>query len=201
MALTFSAPNRFGPLNEGFSFQVNDGLTSLIGVNDSGKSALLQLAFVNLFDSPDFGAGKICLLLPERIYVLSSAETGGRNLEQFNNDLRQQIGNSIIPYENYSQGPQKSELPRLLLNHTNYPKQLTKLSSYLERLNLSDIVLRSSQLVHFEDVAIQFHGSGLRSLFTILCSLTDPEIKVVLIDEPELSLEPKLQKVLKEILQ
>jgi len=197
---TFATPNRFGPLNEGFSFQVNEGLTSLVGLNDSGKSALLQLAFINLFDNGEYGAGRICLLLPERMYVLSSTETGGRSLEQFNTELRTAIGNTLIPYEDYSFGPSRRELPRLLLNHTDYQKQLQILTDYLGKLGMSNLVLRGSQLAHFENIAVQFHGTGLRSLFSILCALTDPEIRVVLIDEPELSLEPKLQKLLSNLL-
>jgi len=43
------------------------------------------------------------------------------------------------------------------------------------------------------------HGSGLRSIFTILAALTDAHIKLLLIDEPEQSLEAGVQKRLRDL--
>jgi predicted ATP-dependent endonuclease of OLD family len=43
-------------------------------------------------------------------------------------------------------------------------------------------------------------GSGIRGALPILAALTNPNVSVILIDEPELSLEPRLQKVLRDIL-
>jgi hypothetical protein len=60
--------------------------------------------------------------------------------------------------------------------------------------------LRANQSVHFGDVAGFFQGSGLRNAFPILAALTDPELRVILIDEPEISLDPTLQKALKNLL-
>jgi predicted ATP-dependent endonuclease of OLD family len=37
-------------------------------------------------------------------------------------------------------------------------------------------------------------------VFPILAALTDPELRVILIDEPEISLDPTLQKALKNLL-
>jgi predicted ATPase len=49
-------------------------------------------------------------------------------------------------------------------------------------------------------VLVHLQGSGLRGLLPILAALTHPNIQVVLIDEPEISLEPRLQKVLRDVL-
>src|SRR5206468_3689337 len=38
------------------------------------------------------------------------------------------------------------------------------------------------------------------SMFSIIAALTNDEVGVILIDEPELSLEPRVQKVLREVL-
>src|SRR2546430_17499266 len=45
-----------------------------------------------------------------------------------------------------------------------------------------------------------FQGSGLRSSFGILAALTDDNIKLLLIDEPELGLEARYQKLLRDLL-
>lgn len=60
---------RYGGLQDGFSFEVETGYSVLAGPNNSGKSSLLQLVFSSLFNHPDFGADRIVLLLPERTYA------------------------------------------------------------------------------------------------------------------------------------
>lgn len=93
-----------------------------------------------------------------------------------------------------------SILPRLLLSHTDLLRQMDLLKRLLARIGLPELVLKTSQLVHFEDVSIVFQGSGLRSILSILAALTDERISVILIDEPELSLQPRLQKSLRDVL-
>jgi AAA domain, putative AbiEii toxin, Type IV TA system len=62
------------------------------------------------------------------------------------------------------------------------------------------LALRANQAVHFDEVQGFFQGSGLRNVFPILAALTDPELRAILIDEPEISLDPTLQKALKNLL-
>jgi predicted ATP-dependent endonuclease of OLD family len=97
-------------------------------------------------------------------------------------------------------GPNPGELARLLLNHTDYLAQVERLNSFLTRLGFSKLVLKTAQLAHFDDVAVPLQGTGLRSLFTILCALTDPGLSAIIIDEPELSIEPTLQRELRDLL-
>ncbi len=54
--------------------------------------------------------------------------------------------------------------------------------------------------MHFDDVAGHYQGSGLRALLPILCALTDPDLRLILIDEPEEALEPRLQKAVRDLL-
>jgi hypothetical protein len=198
--MTISTPGRYGALQEGFSIELPDsGYVVLTGSNNSGKSAILQLAFNQLFTEEPFGSGRIALLLPERTYVQTSTETGGRTLEAYNQELRDQLAGAILGYDG-PKGPSANELPRLLLNHSDLLPQFERLNRYLVRLGLPNISLKGSQQVHFENIAVQFQGSGLRSLLAILTVLSDHGLRVILIDEPELSLEPRLQKDLRDLL-
>ena len=60
--------------------------------------------------------------------------------------------------------------------------------------------IQGPQEVTFQDISVMFQGSGLRSIFGILAALTDDKIKLLLIDEPELGLEARNQKLLRDLL-
>jgi hypothetical protein len=140
------------------------------------------------------------MILPDRTQLLPSTETGGRLLENFNGELLGVVsGESTMSYETYA-GPQRGELARLLLNHSDFELQLQKLQTLLARLGFSRVSLQAAQRAHFDDVAAVFQGSGLRALFPIVCALTDPALRLILIDEPEEALEPRLQKALRDLL-
>jgi hypothetical protein len=187
----------FGPLQQTFQFGLEDGSSALLGANNSGKSAILQLIFRSLLGQGQFGPDRICLILADPPHLAPTTETGGRTLATYNQELGSQISaNNLLGYSTYSQ-PMREELARLLLNHTNFHHQLNKLETLLDRLSMPALTLRANQAVHFGDVAGYFQGSGLRNAFPILAALTDPEMRVIMIDEPEISLEPTLQKALK----
>lgn len=190
----------FGPLKPGFTFDLEEGYQVLVGENNSGKSAIIQLIFKKLArEISEFDLNKVCLVLPERNFVDISTETGTRTLENHNVELSNAMSRTILNYSTY-QSPPKSELPKLLLTHDNFMDQVTKLSLYLEKLNLPRPVIGQAQHMRFEDIEIVFQGSGLRALLPILAGLTDPRLEVLLIDEPELSLEPRIQKNLRDLL-
>ena len=44
MNISVTTPS-YGPLQTGFAFEIRDGYSVLIGPNDLGKSAILQLIF------------------------------------------------------------------------------------------------------------------------------------------------------------
>lgn len=198
--MVISTQTSFGPLLAGFSIDFLDGYNVLVGINDVGKSAILQLVFKRLMEDSSFGSSSVCLIPPERIFIDLTTEAGGRTLDQHNQEFYNSIsGTTMLPYAGIV-NPSKSELPKLLLGHSDFINQIDFLKIYLNRLEIPNVVLRRSQEITFEDIQIIFHGSGLRSIFAILCALTDPKIKVLLIDEPELSLEPRLQKSLRDLL-
>lgn len=198
--MNISTSSRYGPLQERFTFELGEGYVVLVGENNSGKSAILQLIFKTLMRLPDFGAERLCLLLADRAYVQNSNETGGQNLSNFNQNLLGQLDGTPLQHASPVPNVDWSTLPRLLLSHTDLYGQVGALNELLIRMGLPKFVLKTSQYVHFEDVSIAYQGSGLRSLLSILAALTDGRISAVLVDEPELSLQPRLQKILRDVL-
>jgi predicted ATP-dependent endonuclease of OLD family len=67
-------------------------------------------------------------------------------------------------------------------------------------MGFEPVTLRDAQTAMVSEVEIASHGSGIRCVLPILAALTSPDIKYLLIDEPELSLEARAQRVLKELL-
>jgi ABC-type molybdenum transport system ATPase subunit/photorepair protein PhrA len=189
--------SQYGPLNPGFVVEVGDGYQVLIGPNNSGKSAILQLAFLNTMQTG--GPDKVALVLPERGYVDPTAEAQGNTLTAFNSNLSNQVSGQILIHDQPGRIPVGS-MAKLLLAHTNYRAQLTRLDDLLARLGFPKLILRASQTLFFEEVQAYFQGAGLRSLLPILAALTDDQIQYLFIDEPELSLEPRVQKALRDLL-
>jgi hypothetical protein len=189
----------YGPLQQGLVFELQDGYSVLTGRNNSGKSALLQLLMVRAYHDASVGPDGVVYIPPHRGYVASSTETGGRSFRNYNDDLMGQITGQPLQYAGVST-PSVADLPKLLLNHDNFRRQTSDLDRFLVGLGFSELVLRDAQQAHFDDIAVVLQGSGLRSLFTILCALTDQRLQMILIDEPENSLEPRLQKSLRDLL-
>lgn len=194
------SPGEYGPLRAGFHFDASRGYTALVGPNNSGKSALLQLIYRTLIDDGEFGASRVVLILPDRDYVEATTETGGQTLTNWNNQLAQQLHGQPLSYASVPpSGPVRPQLPRLLL-HGDLIAQVTATNELLLRLGLPPFRLTGPQEVRFENIAVHLQGAGLRGVFHILAALTNADVTAVLIDEPELSLEPRLQRALRDIL-
>jgi hypothetical protein len=193
------AANQYGRLPAGFQFVLRDGFSVLTGENNVGKSSILQLLFVRAYEAGDYGPDAVVLIRADRAHVAATTETGGRSLRTYNSELRDLIAGQPQPYE-ARRGPDATELPRLLVNHTNFRRQADQVDYYMSRLGLPDLILRDNQQAYFDEVAVQWQGSGLRCLFSTVCALTDDRLKLILIDEPETSLEPRRQKALRDLL-
>src|SRR5919197_3957574 len=96
-------------------------------------------------------------------------------------------------------GPPSAALTRLLL-HRNFMQQMARLNAILPRVGLAEVTLTGPQQIEFDAVVVHRQGSGLRSLLPILAAITDRGLVALLIDEPEVSLEPRLQKALRDLL-
>lgn len=197
-ARSYELERQYGPLSPGFKFTLKDGYWVLVGENDVGKSSILQFLFRNTLNTS--GPGSLCYIPADRDYIETTTESQGRALEDYNQELFAGALNSTILSSASEQNPYRRELPRLLLTHTHFSKQLLTVNRYLERLGIPELILGARQTPTFERIALQLHGTGLRSLFYILAALTDESLQVILIDEPERSLEPRLQKRVRDLL-
>jgi ABC-type cobalamin transport system ATPase subunit len=168
---------------------------SLVGRNNAGKSSTLQALFRAAIET--VGSDAVCFLTADRTVLAGSTEVQGRALAQYNSELYSQA--LPLTYEGYP-GPNRAELFRLLITHHDLRLQLARLDELLDRLGLPPLNLKRNQAVYFEDVVGAVQGAGLRAALPILAALTDDELDVILIDEPEASLEPVLQRALRQML-
>jgi energy-coupling factor transporter ATP-binding protein EcfA2 len=194
---TVSLDGQYGLLPAGFTYEVRRGYTALVGPNNAGKSSLLQAIFRSLVG--ELGTSQVALILPDREYVQPTTETGGRTLEQWNNDLLPNLASQPLQYGASATGPIRSEQVRVLMDGDFVP-QYNAMNDLLTRLDLEPFRLRAGQQVTFREVVVYWQGSGIRGALPILAALTNPDVQAILIDEPELSLEPRLQKVLRDLL-
>jgi hypothetical protein len=120
---TVGAQDGYGPLQANFSYDVRSGYTALVGTNNAGKSALLQLIFRDLMgDGTGVGPDRIAFILPDREYVQPTTETGGRTLRQWNQSILNELAGGPLAYGAAPTGVPRSEQARLLL-HGNFIKQ------------------------------------------------------------------------------
>jgi putative ATP-dependent endonuclease of the OLD family len=112
------------------------------------------------------------------------------------------MASNNLSYANPSESQPNSYLPMLtnsLISDSNHYSQIGRLMTLIESLGLPQINIGSGQSITFENIPPAYQGSGLRSVLPILAVLTSDNITSVLIDEPEIALEPLLQKKLRDL--
>jgi len=198
--ISFTPNWQQGAIPQGTTIELAGNYIVLIGENNAGKSSLLQLLFKQCANaSTPFPLNQVCLILPDRMYVDVNMQMGARMLADYNRDLAGSISNNNRSYQQPNTNPSSSELPKLLLHHTDFLDQAEKLREYFKYFGLPSFNIRGAQEVIFKNIQVIFQGSGLRSIFAILAALTDDNTQLLLIDEPEQGLEPRLQKMLREL--
>ena len=198
--IELSVDQPYGPLQRGFLFKLRSGYTVLTGKNNSGKSSILQFIFSKLVLSvAEFGAQKVCLILPERQFIERHAESRDHSITEYNKNLANTINAHPLSYE--TMPGERIHQAKLLLHQKNYLKNLQALNILLKKLDFPDLDIGEKQNMNFDNVLITSQGSGLRVILPILSAIAAPDIRVILMDEPELSLEPKAQKTLRDLLQ
>lgn len=190
----------YGPLKTNLNFALKEGYNVLVGANNSGKSAIIQFIFKWLIrEVPEYGSEKVALVLPDRVYIDQTTQSGERELRLHNDELANQMAGAPLPYYSLV-GPSRSELFKLLISHNDLESQSSLLRNYLEKIGLpKHLISGSRQNINFDQISVGLQGSGLRSVLPILAALTHPGIEVLLVDEPELSLEPRVQKLLRDL--
>jgi ABC-type cobalamin/Fe3+-siderophores transport system ATPase subunit len=197
---TITPGSQYGPLRADLHYDLQTGYSVLLGKNNAGKSSLLQLIFRDLTAQNDpQGFRSTALILADRGYVDPTAQPGAGSLETWNRDIIRYLASEPLQHGTNLLGPTRSELTRLLM-HGDLVAQVQEMGLLLERLGLERFTLTGSQQVQFRDIVVFAQGSGLRAVLPILAALTNPEVETILIDEPETSLEPRLAKVLRDVL-
>lgn len=191
---------KYGLIQEDFEFDLpGSGYLVLSGRNNKGKSSVIQLLFSKLVkDVSEVGAKEVCLLLPERIFVHSSMETGGTDLAAFNINLAKKMVGHPLEYGSLQYN--SNELLRLLVSNTEFRALLDQADGSLESFGFPKMDLApGGRTLSLDGVSVTVQGSGLRSILPVMAALKDQSIRYIFIDEPEGSLEPELQKALREM--
>jgi hypothetical protein len=190
---------QYGLLQQGFSYDLRRGYSALVVPNNVGKSTILQAVFRFLHGDAEVGQDRQALILPDRGYVEPDTQTGSATLGSWNHELFTQLNGRPLSHASSAQGPGRAQLARVLM-HGDLVPQVLAMNDLLGRLGLRPFRLGRAQQVESEDIAVYLQGSGLRGLLPILAALTNQHVQVLLIDEPEISLEPRLQKALRDLL-
>lgn len=167
--------------------------TVLSGPNNSGKSLLLKHLFANL-------GPKSCLLTCNRFSTIDVI-----NSRTANPNERRQIYDSFIHHQqagNYHDDLNPRQLEQLIAGLNN--EKQDKLFDIAGQLLGSKISLQQTEqnnrispwYVDIDGQSLKYASSGTRLLFTLLGNLLDEYFQIVLIDEPELGLSPRIQAVL-----
>lgn len=188
----------YGSFPNGFNLQLKDGYSIFIGKNNSGKSGILQRIFVHFFQQGGYGGSSICYVGPDRQYVKPNAPPP-LSLAQYNSELFNQVGNNPRGFDS-AKMPDHSMLYTVCLHRSDLMKQMEEIDGRLARMGFDGLVLGEMQSVSSDNINIYMHGSGIRCVLPLLAALTSPDIKVVIVDEPEVALEARAQRVLKEML-
>jgi len=167
--------------------------TVLSGPNNSGKSLLLKQLFASL-------GPKSCLLTCNRFSTIDVINSRGANPGE-----RRQIYDSFIGQQqagNYHQDLNPRQLEQLIAGLNN--EKQDKLFDIAGQLLGSKIILQQTEkdnrispwYVDIDGQSLKYASSGTRLLFTLLGHLLDEYFSVVLIDEPEIGLSPRIQAFL-----
>lgn len=188
----------YGILPTNFKFNLQTGYTVLAGKNDTGKSTILQFIFKEIYTKSEESRTSTCLISSKRSQISPNMQPGQEKLDQYNHALYDLIKHNPLTHDTNNLNTQ--DLSKLFLHKTDLREQLTIIDKYLNRLDFPSTKLMGPQEIIIEDIHIHLHGAGLIAVFPILSALTSSDITTILIDEPELSLEARAQKELKNII-
>lgn len=185
--------NDFKNLRKGLEIPEGD-LVILTGSNNSGKSAVLQ--YLNTHGSIRNHSDYIS---PRR-FDLSNEVAIALNSDR---ELQDMWNNRKQTHQNVSELTAPDPIRELLaLPNDERNKIIAWHNQYFGEL----VVKRSKLDNDFSAASITIdgrlatqQGSGSRAVLSVLCSLLHPSRKYVLIDEPEIGIEPQVQKQLAKL--
>src|ERR1051326_2511563 len=196
----------YGKLQAGFQIELSDkGYFTIAGLNNSGKTTVLQWLSMNAQNS---------IYLPaERGIVRPTFNSSTIPLKQYVDAFRNRIAGGPLDaaelssgstprgggftYEevnSYSQGLLPS-----MMRSKGIKRSTTELEQYVRQFLLGDEVDDQEDQLLIDKRSITQMGTGARSLLLVIMALIHPGYITILIDEPELFLEPRLQKALRDL--
>lgn len=192
--MTLQVRNEFKNLPTGLQLPEGD-LVVLTGANNSGKSAILQYLNIHseLRDRADY--------VSARRFDLSNEVAIALNTEDQLRDMwnQRKDGNPLIaeltapdPIRELVSLPNTARA-KIIKWHNRYFGELN-----VERSKL-DNDFAPARITIDGRLATQ-QGSGSRAVLSVLCSLLHPSREIVLIDEPEIGIEPQVQKKLADLI-
>lgn len=175
--------------NPSIEFPEDKHFIVIVGGNNSGKSTLLRSVIKTFRENSYMVDVNRTILKGEGAQIKSYLNNLSSYLNQFreftddNSEKPLQVLQDLFNLND----PDRKQI----INWYNkyFPNRI-----YEERENLNNSA--SPMLLKVSDFPITKQGSGIRATLEIFIRLFDPKIKILCIDEPELGLEPYLQKYL-----
>jgi predicted ATP-dependent endonuclease of OLD family len=171
-----------------------NGYYVLVGANSSGKTSLQQGLYRNNGDA---------ILIPSERSIVIDNINPIESLSNAQNVLRETLRHHPVDIMEFATGSLREysqKLPNLLINSAGILSSVPQLNVELADFGMPSVEIQGegAQWVMLGGRKITQHGSGARTLLTILAALVHPRINPVIIDEPENSLEPLAQKLLRD---
>ena len=176
--------------NQNISLPEEQNFFVIVGANNSGKSTFLRSVV-----KTDTKANSYLVTVNRTVLTGEGSirEDYLRNIPGLNNQLLQQQDDNVTrqrqPLQDFFNLKDKERKPILDWYNKYFPNPIIE-----EREDIENSA--SSMHLKVNGYSITKQGSGMRATLEIFIKLLDPEIKVLCIDEPEIGLEPYLQKYL-----
>jgi predicted ATP-dependent endonuclease of OLD family len=164
-------------------------LIIIVGGNNSGKSTLLR-SIVKTFGADAYRVDvNRTILKGEGAQNKSYLENYNGYASQFNDTDTDNFEKNIQTLQDFFQLKDTDRIPIIGWYNKYFPNHI-----YEERENPENSA--SPMFLKVNGYPITKQGSGMRATMEIFIKLFDPNIKILCVDEPELGLEPFLQKYL-----
>jgi predicted ATP-dependent endonuclease of OLD family len=196
----------YGRLQAGFQIELGEkGYFSIAGLNNSGKTTVLQWLLAR---------SQNAIYIPaERGTVRPTLDSGILPLNQYVEAFKTQVtgapldtaqfGLGRVSYGGQIQIAQMNSYLECLLpsmiRDKGITESITELGQYIKQFLLGERVSDKNDQFLIDNRPISQMGTGARSLLMIIMALIHPDYTTILIDEPELFLEPRLQKALRDL--
>ena len=177
-------------LNQPILLPTDRNFFVFVGANNSGKSTLLR-SVIKTYEK------ELSYLVNVNRTVLTGEGSRDKGyLDSYQNYVNRalaRVDDNFVretqPLQDFFNLKDKDRAPVIEWYNKYFPNQITE-----EREDPENIA--SPMLLKMNGFSLTKQGSGVRSTLEIFIKLLDPSIKILCIDEPELGLEPYLQKYL-----